>query len=154
MTSAFRLTVIFPELSGNPAAPETPVRLEVSLGMPPVFETRGSKGLTLGAGDVTVSLFLTPPGKPEQLVTRLGLQLEATLARPRDEHLLAGRGGQRSDLATHRPDRRFGKALQVGEGDALDRSPGGSRDAPALRRSDPQLRVVRVKEGIIREALG
>ncbi|MCA8922796.1 MAG: hypothetical protein KDD82_13360, partial [Planctomycetes bacterium] len=76
---AFMLTVIFPELTGKLGAPETPVRLEVSLGMPPVFETRGSKGLTLGAGDVTVSLFLTPPGKPEQLVTRLGLQLEATL---------------------------------------------------------------------------
>ena len=76
---AFMLSVIFPELTNKLGDPATPAKVTVDLGMPPVFETAGNRGLTLSAGDVTISLWLTPPGQPEQLVARLGLQVEATL---------------------------------------------------------------------------
>jgi hypothetical protein len=73
---AFMLQVFFPQLIGR-VNPLDPLELEVSSATPAMFRTlpAGQGLLEAGIGDLTVSIFVAPAGRPRELVMRVGTQV-------------------------------------------------------------------------------
>ncbi len=74
---AFMLQVFFPQLIGR-VNPLDPLELEVSSATPALFTTLpAAQGLLeAGVGDLTVSIYVAPPGRPRELVLRVGTQVK------------------------------------------------------------------------------
>lgn len=73
---AFMLQVFFPQLIGR-VNPQDPLELEVSSATPAMFKTLpvGQGLLEAGIGDLTVSIYVAPAGRPRELVLRVGTQV-------------------------------------------------------------------------------
>jgi hypothetical protein len=72
----FMLQMFFPSLIGQ-INPSDPVEIEISAQTPPIFQTRPAPGvLEAGIGDLTVSIYVAPPGQPRRLVMTVGTQIE------------------------------------------------------------------------------
>lgn len=73
---AFMLQVFFPQLIGR-VNPLDPLELEVTSATPALFRTlpAGQGLLEAGVGDLTVSIYVAPAGRPRELVLRAGTQV-------------------------------------------------------------------------------
>lgn len=78
---AFMLQVFFPQLVGH-VNPLDPLELEISTGTPLLFNTlpAGQGLLEAGVGDLTVSIYVAPAGRPRELVLRVGAQVKVGIS--------------------------------------------------------------------------
>lgn len=78
---AFMLQVFFPQLIGH-VNPLDPLEIEVSSATPALFTTLpAAQGLLeAGVGDLTVSIYVAPAGRPRDLVLRVGTQVKVGVA--------------------------------------------------------------------------
>jgi hypothetical protein len=72
---AFLLQLFFPQLAGQ-INPADPIEIDISTGTPALFRTLPAPGLVeTSIGDLTVSVYVAPAGRPRQLVLRAGTQV-------------------------------------------------------------------------------
>jgi hypothetical protein len=70
------LQLFFPQLIGR-VNPTDPLEFDISTGTPALFRTLPAPGLVeTGIGDVTISVYVAPAGRPRTLILRAGTQVK------------------------------------------------------------------------------